>query len=641
MIQRRRDCRLLDRPRFIPRHQFLTIRQIVSVVLLVASAQYFFFSTAYAFQRASAGPITVGPNIQVSKIRKDQMHWEVLIAADPDNSKNLIACTIVGTEGSRQERPHNVVYASFDGGVTWQETMDVAAEMTAVGDPSCTYGRGGVAYMASLVAGKKVLLSRSADSGKTWGSPIELPSMDREYVTVDNNGSKGRVYVHGTSFLRSIVSGGSSIAEFSLWSSSDGERPFVGPARLATSETGRTLMGMGNGVVLSDGTFVAITGEVNESLYADGLKSFRAIGRILAVSSTDRGQSLLPTGIVSDWTPEIGHRLTSGVLPVLAVDGSQGPFKDRLYAVWLDSRLSRRQVMISRSSDRGKTWSPPLVVNDDAPHRDGRDGPHNALPTVAVNPYGVVGVMWYDRRDSPDNLAYRPRFAASMDGAETFLPSVAISEASSSIDRSGPLRLTVLDQGQPNHGKLAFSIGVYMRQFSGGDTSGLSASADGLFHPLWIDNRTGVMQVWTTTVSVAGDVSRTDSEEFPLLADITDRIALDLRRVVYDPSKHLVAVDASIENMSKDIIRGPIKLHLLSLSSLLGPISVLNSDNHIEGAGTVWDFTEQLENGMLKAGARSRPRRLEFRIAKIPEGDRPYDALVRMINIRARVLSKR
>jgi hypothetical protein len=36
-----------------------------------------------------------------------------------------------------------------------------------------------------------------------------------------------------------------------------------------------------------------------------------------------------------------------------------------------------------------------------------------------------------------------------------------------------------------------------------GDYSGLTAAADGVFHPYWIDNRTGWHQVWTAAVRVS------------------------------------------------------------------------------------------------------------------------------------------
>ena len=38
--------------------------------------------------------------------------------------------------------------------------------------------------------------------------------------------------------------------------------------------------------------------------------------------------------------------------------------------------------------------------------------------------------------------------------------------------------------------------------FMGGDTAGLAADALGIFHAAWVDNRTGVPQLWTATVSV-------------------------------------------------------------------------------------------------------------------------------------------
>jgi len=42
------------------------------------------------------------------------------------------------------------------------------------------------------------------------------------------------------------------------------------------------------------------------------------------------------------------------------------------------------------------------------------------------------------------------------------------------------------------------------RRVGPGDTAGLAAAADGTFHPLWVDYRTGTPQVWTATVTVRG-----------------------------------------------------------------------------------------------------------------------------------------
>jgi hypothetical protein len=107
------------------------------------------------------------------------------------------------------------------------------------------------------------------------------------------------------------------------------------------------------------------------------------------------------------------------------------------------------------------------------------------MPMLAVNKNGVVGICWYDRRDNSDNLGYWVRFSASLDGGASWIPSARVSTHANVVNPSE----------RDNH-------------FHGGDTAGLAADADGVFHPLWIDNRTGVHQMWTTTVKVRLHVHR-------------------------------------------------------------------------------------------------------------------------------------
>jgi len=165
-------------------------------------------------------------------------------------------------------------------------------------------------------------------------------------------------------------------------------------------------------------------------------------------------------------------------MPSLAIDRSPGVFRGRIYAVWPDARLQRRtQIFFSYSDDTAQTWSEPHVIGDDAGQLKSDNRPNNFMPMVAVNKEGVVGISWYDRRDNPDNLGYWVRFSASLDGGATWLPSVRIS-THANLKEEGDSR------------------------FNGGDTAGLTADAEGIFHSLWIDNRTGVHQMWTATVVV-------------------------------------------------------------------------------------------------------------------------------------------
>jgi hypothetical protein len=82
--------------------------------------------------------------------------------------------------------------------------------------------------------------------------------------------------------------------------------------------------------------------------------------------------------------------------------------------------------------------------------------------------------LWYDRQDNPDNIGYWPQFSASFDGGETWLPSVRVSDS-------------------PNMAS---------------DDTRMNQRRHGVFHPVWIDNRTGVPQIWTATVRVRARARR-------------------------------------------------------------------------------------------------------------------------------------
>src|SRR5438552_3614256 len=83
---------------------------------------------------------------------------------------------------------------------------------------------------------------------------------------------------------------------------------------------------------------------------------------------------------------------------------------------WPDAADGRTDVRFAYSADKGKTWSRPMRLNDDRPPTDDTRGPDHMMPTIAVNQAGVVLVVWYDRRDSRDNMSWKIRAAASLDG---------------------------------------------------------------------------------------------------------------------------------------------------------------------------------------------------------------------------------
>jgi hypothetical protein len=596
--------------------------------------------------------IRVGPNVHVSKKRADRSHYETLLAADPNNPKRLLGGSIIATERGQHK---TIVYASLDAGKSWEPTLELDEALT-LRDPACAYGPDGTAYFLSFGFDSDfkfdLFLYRSNDGGKTWLPPTVLPSVDRPYVTVDATGGKyhGRVYIHGVSGVKTFDREG-SISGVTILRSVDGGASFEPPVKLVSLED-HYVLGIGNGVVLSDGTLAIIFPELRHYQRGSGVpeaEPSKPNAWLKVITSEDGGESFSKAGIIDDFYLQWAPKSTSNI-PYIAVDRSAGPFRDRLYAVWPDVRSGRSEVLLAYSSDKGKTWSKPVVVNDDEPRPAPDQGPDNFMPVVAVNGAGVVGVMWYDRRDNPDNLGWWVRFAASLDGGETFLPSVKVSEAPFAQDRDEPFLLDTIPRvwwGYPR----SFPPGDTLRAelfltyffFSGGDTAGMAADADGIFHPFWIDNRTGVPQVWTANVTVQGQAIRNGSPGLENLEDISDKVTLDFSAARYDHLMKTISVEACLRNTSEETLVGPIKVRVLSLKSKVGRPEIMNADNQESGSRAVMDFSGVLKDNKLTPGEKLNAKCIELRLYDVPSlrPGRPTDNIFpSLVNIEARVFGK-
>ena len=103
--------------------------------------------------------------------------------------------------------------------------------------------------------------------------------------------------------------------------------------------------------------------------------------------------------------------------PYIVADNSKSKFAGNLYIGWTRWRLTDSQMVISRSTDDGKTWSEPVEIDshpglprDDNGAAEGFDG--------AVGPDGTLYVIW-----SQDNDLM---FTSSRDGGKTFAHARAI-----------------------------------------------------------------------------------------------------------------------------------------------------------------------------------------------------------------------
>ena len=441
--------------------------------------------------RAARGqsPYSIGPNVQVSRAQATIAYQETQIAADPRRASHLIACAIAMPHDSAE----NVFYASFDGGKTWSPTLTVRPGV----DPSCAIDRHGAAFAVSVhdsapAGGSSFLnVQRSSDGGRTWQESavsVNTRSVDRSYITVEDGPGRiqDRVYIHAYLMAPRDDSGKRVARHVALYPSRDRGRTFDHAVPIPAVAFVEPTFFPANGMVTGDGDFVALIVELDNTRKnmflgrSDSASAPHAPNGVLRlIRSTDGGNSVQVTRVSEvfyDW------RVPQLSMASLAVDRTRGPYRGRLYAAWPDARAEwRTQICFAFSDDQGRTWSQPRIVSDDAGALKPGARPNQLMPMIIVNNTGVVGLSWYDRRDSPNNLSYRPRFAASLNGGANWLPSVAVATSSN--------ELTAED-----------------RHLNGGDTAGLAADADGVFHLAWIDNRTGVHQVWTATVKVRGRV---------------------------------------------------------------------------------------------------------------------------------------
>lgn len=560
---------------------------------------------------AAREAVRVGTSVNVSKALPFDPHYEVEIDANPGDPSELVACSMLFANDSPTSEV--VTYVSTDDGKSWRLTLRTQGEDGYQSwDPDCRYGPGHMLYSLSEGAGAGSpsnydRIDRSVDVGKTWQT-FRAVHAERSFITVDQRPGphQGWVYLYGMGEDSGNIRVG--------YSTDKGETFFT---QVAPMEPGTEDVNVGPGVMLSDGTLVIPMPVLTQPL-KESQQSFRvqlpAQIRVVRVKFAGLNWPLeVTTSTVAPWLADFEPN--GSYYTTLAVDSTNGSFKDRIYATWEDRSSGRSQVKFAFSSDEGKTWSHPRVIDDDAAKQVGDtiDGPDDIHGVVAVNHAGVVGVTWLDRRDYHDNLGWALRFRASLDGGETFLPSEKISNADYEPSRGD--RVPLFGGSDNIRSTNDLSIGWFT--FHGGHTMGLTADADGGFHPLWVANPTGTPQLWTTDVTVDGHAVKNGSPELSELSDASKLVHLEFLNRYYNLTTHSLDFDLRLRNESKSTIEGPLKVRVLDVSSYVGEVIMRAgaTENSVEGA--VWDFTPLLPAREFRPGDVSRPMHVRLTVQGI------------------------
>jgi subtilisin-like proprotein convertase family protein len=171
-----------------------------------------------------------------------------------------------------------------------------------------------------------------------------------------------------------------------------------------------------------------------------GLTTLDTTGDVVTASTPIRGALTGPYPLTTTANPNRGI----GPSVVIAADntlGSFSPFQGRIYIAYVDrlpltgtqNQVDNTDISLISSSDGGKTWTLPIIVNDDNDQIDGFSEAYtNPLipfihgrpqfePAVAVDQTtGTLVVSFYDGRDDPARARVARYFGYSIDGGQTF-----------------------------------------------------------------------------------------------------------------------------------------------------------------------------------------------------------------------------
>ena len=431
-----------------------------------------------------------------------------IVVAHPDDPRKLYAAAVeIRTEAC-------VLLRSSDAGRTWTRA---AATPAPAAFPKCTHDNGFVPMSAVALGrddtlyyfhigwdaqdggrseNRSVFLARSRDDGETWEStPVNVnrgkTGNDIEKnvpadLVVDTSGDQDVVIVSYTASYPNPTTPPTRPNQPFVATSTDGGRTFGPPVNVSTGwydnaanlpaeapAEARKKENFGG-----SGTNLAI--DAKGTIYAAWNRSQANVtpaappSTQLAVS-TDQGRtwtsSVLHAGNPNQTGP--GNGLQLAWSPHGSAEGS-------LHAVW-EGRLvtyqGDRDVLYRRSLDGGRTWTEPVLLNDDDPNQYFAQ----YQPNIAVAPNGRLEVVWWDFRGSEGLISNDVYGTTSEDSGASWSSNVRVSDQL--INRR---------------------IGVWKPGF-GGDVRqapGVAAN-DRLTVVVWDDTRNGDLQTETTDLYAA------------------------------------------------------------------------------------------------------------------------------------------
>jgi hypothetical protein len=344
-------------------------------------------------------------------------------------SPNIMVASMINDktmQTSATKTGHNKVYFSKDFGKSWA-ARNVKSKFGDFGDPCIIADNEGYFYYFHMSDPKKMgwdgemvmdrIVCQRSTNGKTWNSGVSIghnppKKHEKPWGTFDE--TSGRVIVAWTQYDHFDSANPQDSANIMLSISDDRGLSWTPPTRInqyGGNCSGELQTPIGPIPTAGPEQDVYVTWAYNEKIYFD-----KSIDGGVSWMKEDKVVADQPGG----WHFNVpGFGKASGS-PVNGCDISYGPFHGNIYVSWADQRngVENTDIWISKSVDRGNTWSAPQRVNDDEVVMMGR---HQCYNWMAVDPItGYIYIIFYDRRNHTD-IKTDVYMAVSSDGGETFI----------------------------------------------------------------------------------------------------------------------------------------------------------------------------------------------------------------------------
>lgn len=418
-------------------------------------------------QTGNDAPFSVGHNYRIYPSNVTQT--EVFIVRSPvDPTVFFSACNAISfvpffiSEG---------IFVSTNAGSTWKGDDTCTGNPIGFhgGDPGITIDKNGTFILTRLGRTPFVGLYShySLDNGRTWSDQQVISTDDLERAAlasdaVSGSPHAGRTYAAWTKLAQPFP------LMFSY--TGDGAQTWSTPRAVNNPAT----RSAGGAVVVGPGgkVYTCWAGVTETSPFKEIMVGF--------ASSADGGatwtvnENAFPVNGITGVLANKNNIRVNG-LPAMAVDTTNGPRRGWIYIVTGQKDLapagSDPDIILYRSTDGGATWSQGIRVNQD-PLNDGKT---QYFANLHIDKFGAVNVIFYDDRNTTIDSS-GVFLARSADGGDNW------KEFEISDHNFKPIPIGGLGQGYQ------------------GDVIDLT-SDDTRLWPVWMDNSSGIYQVWTVPIN--------------------------------------------------------------------------------------------------------------------------------------------